>query len=78
MNKAQALQQLYRLNQHSGIFDNDIKMAINFVILELSGQSGELPPKVKMALKRIETDTNRMTQIRKEQGTLDVDEKVNS
>jgi hypothetical protein len=76
VNKAQALQQLYRLSQHSGIFDNDIKMAINFVILELSGQSGELPPKVKMALEKIESETNRMTQMRKEQGTLDIEEKV--
>ena len=71
-NKAQALQQLYRLYQHSGILDDEIKMALNFAILELSGESGELPPKVKAVLEGIEADTGRMMQMHKQQGTLDV------
>jgi len=72
MNRAQALQQLYRLYQHSNIFDIDIKAALNFAILELSGESGELPPKVRAVLDKMETDTNRLMQMHKQQETLDI------
>jgi len=71
-NKAQAVQQLYRLYQHSGIFDVSIKIALNFAILELSGESGELPPKVRAVLDKMEVDTNRMMQMHKQQETLDI------
>ena len=72
MNKTQAIQQLYRLHQHSGILDKEIQAALNFALLELSGQGGELPPKVKAVLEEVSSETNRMMQMHKQQETLDI------
>lgn len=74
MNKDQAAQQLFRLYQDASIFDKDIQLALNIAILELKGQSGELPQKVKEVLNKIGVETNRMMQAHKGQMVLNEEE----
>ena len=62
MNRNQVLQNLYRLQKSADIFDKEIRVALNFAMIELSGEGkAEMPEKVRKILDQIETDTKRLT-----------------
>lgn len=74
MNRDQVLQNLYRLQQHSIIFDRDIRIALGSAIIELSGEGkAGMPEKVQKVLDKVEADTKKIMQTAAGQGVLDTE-----